>query len=126
MNRVAAARYMLNIKDVQDVVQTAIGGMDSAESVEGLERYPINLRYPQDWCSSPERLKGLPIVTPSGANIPLSAISDIRITDGPGMIRSENARPARFVFIDIAGSDLGGYVAEAQQLVASVVDMPKG
>ncbi|MES0871075.1 efflux RND transporter permease subunit [Pseudovibrio sp. SCP19] len=126
INRNAAARYMLNIKDVQDVVQTAIGGMDISESVEGLERYPINVRYPQDWRSTPEQLEKLPVVTPSGAHIPLGAVSDVKIVDGPGMIRSENARPTGFVFIDIVGRDLGGYVSEAQQLVASNVKVPAG
>lgn len=117
---------MMNIKDVQDVVQTAIGGMNISESVEGLERYPINLRYPQDWRSTPEQLEKLPVVTPSGAHIPLGAVSDVKIVDGPGMIRSENARPTGFVFIDIEGRDLGGYVSEAQQLVASKVKIPAG
>ncbi|KZL26802.1 Cation efflux system protein CusA [Pseudovibrio sp. Ad37] len=126
IDRNAAARYMLNIKDVQDVVQTAIGGMDIAESVEGLERYPINLRYPQDWRNSPDQLEKLPVVTPSGAHIPLGAVSDINIVDGPAMIRSENARPTGFVFIDIEGRDLGGYVSEAQELVASEVKIPAG
>ncbi|MEQ9258287.1 MAG: CusA/CzcA family heavy metal efflux RND transporter [Roseovarius sp.] len=126
INRAAAARYMLSIEDVQQVVQTAIGGQTIAESVEGLERFPINLRYPRDWRDSPDRLEDLPIVTPSGAHIPLGAVAEVKLVDGPGMIRSENARRTGFVFIDIAGRDLGSYVAEAQRVVAETVALPPG
>ncbi len=126
IDRGAAARYMMSIRDVQDVVQTAIGGMQLSESVEGLERFPINLRYPQDWRNSPERLRELPVVTPSGAHIPLGTVARIQVVDGPGMIRSENARRTGFVFIDIAGRDLGGYVEEARRRVAEEVELPPG
>ena len=126
IDRAAAARHMLSIQDLQEVVQMAIGGVQIAETVEGLERFPINLRYPRDWRDSPERLRDLPIVAPSGAHIPLGSVADIRIVDGPGMIRSENARRTGFVFIDIAGRDLGGYVAEAQKVVAETVALPSG
>ncbi len=126
IDREAAARYMLSIKDVQDVVQMAIGGVKIAESVEGLQRFPVNLRYPRDWRDSPERLRETPIVTPSGAHIPLGAVADVKIVDGPGMIRSENARRTGFVFIDIEGRDLGGYVTEARDAVAAAVKLPPG
>lgn len=126
VNRDTAARYMMSVQDVQDVVQTAIGGMQVSESVEGLERFPINLRYPQDWRNSPERLRDLPVVTPSGAHIPLGTLAEILVVDGPAMIRSENARRTGFVFIDIAGRDLGGYVNEARALVADTVTLPPG
>lgn len=126
VNRDAAARYMMSVREVQDVVQTAIGGMQVSESVEGLERFPINLRYPQEWRNSPERLRDLPVVTPSGAHIPLGNLAEVKIVDGPGMIRSENARRTGFVFIDITGRDLGGYVTEARQLVAEQVELPPG
>jgi Cu(I)/Ag(I) efflux system membrane protein CusA/SilA len=126
VDRDAAARYMMSVRDVQDVVQTAIGGVQVSQSVEGLERFPINLRYPQDWRDSPERLRDLPVVTPSGAHIPLGALAEIDIVDGPGMIRSENARRTGFVFIDIAGRDLGGYVQEARAIVAEQVTLPPG
>ncbi len=126
VDRAAAARYMMSVRDVQDVVQTAIGGMQVSESVEGLERFPINLRYPQDWRNSPERLRELPVVTPSGAQVPLGALARIDVVGGPGMIRSENARPTGFVFIDIAGRDLGGYVQEARRTVAEQVALPPG
>ncbi|MEO0751379.1 MAG: efflux RND transporter permease subunit [Pseudomonadota bacterium] len=126
IDRAAAARYALSIADVQQVVQTAIGGQTIAESVEGLERFPINLRYPRDWRDSPDRLADLPMVTPSGAHIPLAAVAEIKLVDGPGMIRSENARRTGFVFIDIAGRDLGGYVTEARAHVAQNVELPPG
>lgn len=126
VDRNVAARYMMSVRDVQDVVQTAIGGMQVSESVEGLERFPINLRYPQEWRNSPERLRDLPVVTPSGAHIPLGTLAEILIVDGPAMIRSENARRTGFVFIDIAGRDLGGYVNEARALVAEMVILPAG
>lgn len=126
VDRETAARYMMSVQNVQDVVQTAIGGMQVSESVEGLERFPINLRYPQEWRNSPERLRDLPVVTPSGAHIPLGTLADIEIVDGPSMIRSENARRTGFVFIDITGRDLGGYVNEARALVAETVDLPAG
>jgi len=126
VKRDAAARYMMSVRDVQDVVQTAIGGMQVSESVEGLERFPINLRYPQSWRDSPERLQTLPVVTPSGAHVPLASLAEIRIVDGPGMIRSENARRTGFVFIDIANRDLGSYIAEARARVAEEVALPPG
>ncbi|MGJ8605942.1 MAG: efflux RND transporter permease subunit, partial [Marivita sp.] len=126
VDRDAAARYMMSVRDIQDVVQTAIGGMQVSESVEGLERFPINLRYPQEWRNSPERLRDLPVVTPSGAHIPLGSLAEIKVVDGPAMIRSENARRTGFVFIDIAGRDLGGYVNEARALVADQVTLPTG
>ena len=126
VDRDAAARYMMSVADVQEVVQTAIGGVRISESVEGLERFPINLRYPQDWRNSPERLRELPVVAPSGAHIPLGAVAEIRLEDGPGMVRSENARRTGFVFIDIAGRDLGGFVEEAKRVVAEKVALPPG
>ena len=126
VNRLAAARFGLNIADVHDIVRSAIGGMNVSESVEGLERYPINLRYPRDARSSLEEIRNLPIVTPMGAEIPLSAVADIRIADGPGVIRSENARLNGWIYVDIAGRDLGSYVADAQQAVAEKLDLPPG
>jgi Cu(I)/Ag(I) efflux system membrane protein CusA/SilA len=126
VNRDVAARYMMSVREIQDVVQSAIGGLNVSESVEGLERFPINLRYPQNWRDSPDKLRDLPVVTPSGAHVPLGAMADISVVDGPGMIRSENARRTGFVFIDIVGRDLGGYVDEARQVVAETVTLPPG
>ena len=126
IDRIAAARFALNIADVQDVVRMALGGMRVAETVEGLERYPINIRYPRDVRDSLEKIRNLPIVTPGGARIPLGEVADVRIDDGPGMIKTENARLNGWVFVDIEGRDLGSYVADAQRAVADQVKLPPG
>ncbi|MGD8310531.1 MAG: CusA/CzcA family heavy metal efflux RND transporter, partial [Chromatiales bacterium] len=126
VDRVAASRHGLNIADVHEVVATAVGGMNVDMSVEGLERYPINLRYPRDLRDSLTKLRNLPIVVPSGARIPLGEVADVRIEDGPAMIKSENARPNGWTFVDIKGRDVGSYVEEARALVAKEVDLPAG
>lgn len=126
IKRRMAARYGLNIADVQQVISTAIGGMNVSESVEGLERYPINVRYPQEYRDSVEKLKNLPLVTPAGARIPLADVADIRYEDGPPMIKTENARPNGWVFVDIDGRDLGSYVVEAKEIVAKKLVLPAG
>ncbi len=121
-----ASRYGLNIDDVQDVVRTAIGGMNVTETVEGLERYPVNLRYPQGYRDSVEKLKELAVVTPTGQQIPLSAVADIRVEDGPPMIKSENARLNGWIFVDIEDVDLGTYVTAAKAVVSEQVELPAG
>ncbi|MCE2571313.1 efflux RND transporter permease subunit [Motilimonas eburnea] len=121
-----AARYGLNINEVQQVISTAVGGMNVSETVEGLQRYPINVRYPQDYRDSVVKLQNLPLVTPNGARIALADVADIRYEDGPPMIKTENARPNGWVFVDIEGRDLGSYVAEAKQAVAEQLDLPAG
>lgn len=126
INRVSAARYGLNISDVQAVISTALGGMEVTQTVEGLERYPVNVRYPRDYRDSLDKLENLPIVTPSGARIPLIEVADIRVEMGPAMIKSENARPNGWTFVDIKGRDLGSYVEEAQKVVAAEVNLPAG
>ena len=126
INREAASRYGLNIDDVQDVVRTAIGGMNVTETVEGLERYPVNIRYPRRMRDSLEQLKLLPIVTPSGQHITLQAVAELRVEDGPPMIKSENARLNGWIYVDIADVDLGTYVTSARQAVADNVDLPAG
>jgi Cu(I)/Ag(I) efflux system membrane protein CusA/SilA len=126
IDRVAAARYGLNIRDVQDIVGSAVGGMTVSYTVEGLERYPINLRYPQAFRDSLQSLRDLPIVTPTGANVTLQDVARVEIADGPGMIRSENARPSGWVFIDMQGRDLGGFVNDAKQRIAAELDIPAG
>jgi Cu(I)/Ag(I) efflux system membrane protein CusA/SilA len=126
IDRVAAARHGLNIKEVQDVVASAVGGMTVSYTVEGLERYPINLRYPQDFRDSLESLRALPLVAPAGANIVLSDVARVDVADGPAMIRSENSRPSGWVFVDLQGRDLGGYVAEAKQRMAGQLALPPG
>ncbi|MEL0630393.1 efflux RND transporter permease subunit [Psychromonas aquatilis] len=126
IKRLSAARYGLNINDVQRVISTAIGGMNVGETVEGLERYPINVRYPQNYRDSVVKLQSLPLVTPSGARIALADVADIRYEDGPPMIKTENARPNGWVFVDIDGRDLGSYVKDAQQVVAEQLILPTG
>ncbi|MGR5177071.1 efflux RND transporter permease subunit [Vibrio parahaemolyticus] len=126
IKRLAAARYGLNVSDVQQVISTAVGGMNVGETVEGLERYPINVRYPQDYRDSVVKLQNLPLVTPNGARIALADVADIRYEDGPPMIKTENARPNGWVFVDIANRDLGSYVTEAQRVVADQLVLPAG
>lgn len=126
INRLKAARYGLNIEDIQEIIETAVGGMNVTQTIEGRERYPVNLRYPRDIRDSLEKLRLLPIVTPTGATIPLSEVAFVSITEGPDMIRSENARLNGWVYIDIAGRDLGSYVKEAQHAVQSQVKLPAG
>ena len=126
VDRVAAARLGLNIADIQEVVRTAVGGMRVGMSVEGLERYPINIRYPRDVRDSLDKLRNLPLVTPTGAHIPLEEVADVRVEAGPGLIKTENARLNGWIYIDIEGRDLGSYVIDAQQAVAEKVDLPPG
>lgn len=126
INRRQAARYGLAIKDIQQIVSTAVGGMNIGETIEGLERYPINVRYPQSYRDSAAKLKDLPLITPNGARIALADVADIRYEDGPPMIKTENARPNGWVFVDIDQRDLGSYVQEAQQVVAEQLILPTG
>ncbi len=124
--RVAAARYGLNIGDINDMVKAALGGVNVTETVEGLERYPVNLRFPSALRDDLEKLRDLPIITPTGAHIPLRQVAQIEIVDGPPMIKSENGRPNGWTFVDIRGVDLGSYVRQAQQVVRDEVKLPPG
>ena len=126
IDRQRASRFGLNISDVQDIVRTAVGGMNVTETVEGLERYPVNLRYPQRVRDSVEQLKLLPIVTPQGARIALADVADVKVMDGPPMIKSENARINGWTYIDITDRDLGSYVADAQRAVTEKIELPPG
>jgi Cu(I)/Ag(I) efflux system membrane protein CusA/SilA len=126
IHRAHAAHFGLNIADVQDLISTAVGGMNVAETIEGRERYPVNIRYPQALRDSPAQLARLPLVTASGLPIALGEIADVRVTDGPDMIRSENARLSGWISVDITGRDLGSYVLEAQKTVAEKVRLPPG
>ena len=126
VDRYAAAHFGLNIADVQDVVSIALGGITISESIEGRERYAVNLRYPRALRDSLERVRALPIITESGAQIALSEVADIRLVDGPDMIKSENARLSGWISVDLAGRDLGSYVHTAQQAVAAQVKLPPG
>lgn len=126
INRISAARLGLNIDDIQDIVRTAIGGMNVTMTVEGLERYPVNIRYPRGMRDSLERLRQLPVVTPAGARIPLQEVATVKVTDGPPLIKSENARLNGWVYVDIRGRDLGSYVNEARNRIAAEVELPPG
>ncbi|MFA7387745.1 MAG: CusA/CzcA family heavy metal efflux RND transporter, partial [Thiohalobacteraceae bacterium] len=126
VDRLAIARYGLTVGEVQDVVRMALGGMNIAETIEGRERYPVNLRYPQDLRDSPERIRNLALVTPRGARIALGDVAAVRVEDGPDMIRSENARLNGWIYVDIQGRDLGSYVEAAQRTVAANIELPAG
>ncbi len=126
IDRERASRYGINIQDIHDVVRTAIGGMNVTQTVEGLERYPVNLRYPQRVRDSLEQLKLLPIVAPNGSRLALADVADVRVVDGPPVIKSENARLNGWTYIDIRDRDLGSYVAEAQRVVSEQIDLPAG
>jgi copper/silver efflux system protein len=126
IDRVRASRFGLTLADVQQVVALAIGGENVGETVEGLQRFPINIRYPRELRDSVEKLTVLPIVTEAGATTTLGAVADLVVTDGPPQIRSENARLNGWVYVDISGRDLGRYVRQAQQLVAERVKLPPG
>jgi Cu(I)/Ag(I) efflux system membrane protein CusA/SilA len=121
-----AARYGLNIADVQSVVSSAVGGENIGETVEGLQRFPINLRYPREMRDSMEKLRTLPVVTERGQRLVLSDVADIRIADGPPMLRSENARLSGWVYVDIRDRDLRSAVHDMQQAVARQVKLPPG
>jgi len=126
IDRLAAARFGLNVSDIQLVIKTALGGMQVAESVEGLERYPINIRYPRDYRNSLEKIRQLPVVTPQNAHIPLAELADIRIEQGPGMIKTENARLNGWIYVDTSESDIGRYVEQAKALLAKTIKLPAG
>jgi Cu(I)/Ag(I) efflux system membrane protein CusA/SilA len=126
IDRDKAARFGLNISDVQNVIKTAIGGMSVSQTVEGLERYPINIRYPQSYRDSVEKIRLLPLTTKNNQRIALSDVADIRVEDGPPAIKSENARLNGWTLVDISNRDLGSYVAEAQRVVAEKLDLPTG
>jgi len=126
INRAKAARYGLNISDVQQVISTAIGGTNVTNTVEGSERYPVNVRYPQDYRSSPEQLALLPVVTPAGQRIALGDVASIKIENGPPGIKSENARLIGWTFIDIENVDIGSYVELAQKVVNDNITLPAG
>ncbi|MFQ5660886.1 MAG: efflux RND transporter permease subunit [Gammaproteobacteria bacterium] len=126
IKRQEAARYGLGISDVEDVIQSAIGGMNVTQTVEGLERYPVNLRYPRDYRNNLEALKRVLIYTPTGTQIPLEQVAEIRLAGGPPSIKSEAARPNAWIYVDLKTSDIGGYVAQGKQAIAKAVELPPG
>ncbi|MFZ0789359.1 MAG: efflux RND transporter permease subunit [Chromatiaceae bacterium] len=125
-DRVAAARVGLNISDINQVVAAAVGGINITQTVEGLERYPVNLRFPREQRDDVQKLRELPLVTPTGAQVPLGQVAAVEIVDGPPMLKSENARINGWTFVDIRGVDLGSYVAAAQARVRDEVRLPPG
>jgi Cu(I)/Ag(I) efflux system membrane protein CusA/SilA len=126
IDRDAAARYGLTVGDVQDVIQSAIGGMDVSWTVEGLERYPINVRYPRELRDDIERLRETLVATPAGPQVPLGQLADLDIHQGPPAIKSENARPNAWVYVDLRGIDVGTWVGRARAEVARRVKLPAG
>ena len=126
IRREQASRYGLNIADVQSVVSSAIGGMNVGETVEGLQRFPINVRYPREIRDSLDKLRALPVITPRGQRLVLADVADLRINEGPPMLRSENARLAGYVYVDLRGRDLGSAVREMQGVVSTQVKLPPG
>lgn len=126
IKRDEASRFGMNIADVQSVIATALGGENIGETVEGLQRFPINVRYPREIRDSLEQLRSLPVITERGARLVLSDVADIRVTDGPPMLRSENARLSGWVYVDIRGRDLRSAVQDMQRVVAKEVKLPAG
>lgn len=126
INRAAASRYGLNIADVQAVIGSAVGGENIGETVEGLQRFPINVRYPRESRDSLTRMQQLPIVTASGQRLVLGDVADVKINSGPSMLRSENARLAGYIYVDIRGRDLRSAVQDMQRAVATSVSLPPG
>ena len=126
IDREAASRYGLNIADIQSVISAAIGGETVAETVEGLQRFPISVRYPRELRDSLKDLRQLPIVTDGGAQITLGTVAKLAITDGPPMLRSENARLSGWVYVDLRGRDLQSAVEEMREKVAREVQLPAG
>jgi copper/silver efflux system protein len=126
IDRDAAARYGMNIADVQSVIASAVGGDTIGETVEGLQRFPISVRYPRETRDSLEKLRKLPIVSERGARLVLSDVASIRVTDGPPMLRSENSRLSGWVYVDIRGRDLRSAVLDMQRVVAEQVALPAG
>ncbi len=126
IDREKIARYGMVVGDVQDVIMTALGGMNVTSTVEGLERYPVNVRYPGELRDTIESVRQTLVATPSGAQIPLAQVADISLSKGPPMVKSENARLTSWVYVDIAKIDVGTYVERAQQVVAREVKLPPG
>lgn len=126
IDRQRAARYGVSVKELQSMVATLVGGENIGETVEGRARYPINVRYPREVRDSVQQLQALPVLTASGGQVPLSMLADIRISEGPPMLKSENARLSNWIYVDLRGRDLKSAVEEMQQAVAQQVKLPAG
>jgi Cu(I)/Ag(I) efflux system membrane protein CusA/SilA len=126
VDRTAAARHGLTVGDVQDVIATAVGGMNVSETVEGLERYPINVRYPRELRDNVTALAEVVVPAPGGAQVPLAQLASMRIRQGPPMIKTENARPNAWVYVDLRDIDVGTWIGRAKAAVAERVEVPEG
>ncbi len=126
IDRREAARYGLNVADVQRVISTALGGMPLTTTVEGLERYPVNLRYARELRDNVNAIGRVQVDAPDGRQVPLGQVATITTEKGPMVIRSENARPDSWVFVDVRGIDIGSYIKNAQKAVAAAVRLPTG
>ncbi|WP_312074383.1 efflux RND transporter permease subunit [Atlantibacter sp.] len=126
INRRNAARYGVSVSELQSMVATLVGGQNIGETLEGRERYPINVRYPREWRDNIQKLRALPVVTANGSQVTLSELADITITDGPPMLKSENARLSNWIYVDLRGRDLKSAVKEMQSIVAANVTLPQG
>src|SRR5207253_8007096 len=126
IDRASASRYGLNISDVQSVIAAAVGGDNIGEAVEGLQRFPINVRYPRDARDSIEALRRLPLLTERGAQLRLIDVASIAVTDGPSMLKSENGRLSGWVYVDVRGRDLSSVVRDLQRAAADHVKVPAG
>jgi Cu(I)/Ag(I) efflux system membrane protein CusA/SilA len=126
IDREASARHGLTVGDVQDIISSAIGGMNVASTVEGLERYPINLRYPRELRDSVSALAAVLVPTPTGAQVPLSQLATIHIRQGPPSVKTENARPNAWVYVDLRGIDVGTWIKRARRAVTEQVEVPEG
>jgi hypothetical protein len=126
IDRIRAAREGFLVGDIQDVIKSAVGGMNVSWAVEGLERYPINVRYPRELRNNVKKLERLTITSPKGYAVPLGQVADIKIVKGPPMIKSENARRTAWIFVDLKTSDVGGFVKKAKELISNEVQIPDG
>jgi Cu(I)/Ag(I) efflux system membrane protein CusA/SilA len=126
IDRNAIARYGIDIAEVETVIMSAIGGMNVSQTVEGLERYPINVRYPRELRESLEQMRSVLVYSPMGHHVPLGELATLRFVKGAPVIKSEGSRPSAWIYVDITGSDIGGYVARAKDAIASEVKMPSG
>jgi Cu(I)/Ag(I) efflux system membrane protein CusA/SilA len=126
VDRLGASRFGLTVQDVQDIVRTAIGGMNVTWTVEGRERYPVNLRFPRELRNDLESLRRIAVPTPMGHTVPLGQVASIEVTKGPPAIKSEGARPTAWIYVDLDTSDVGGYVRAARKAVRNRIDIPDG
>ena len=125
-NRAAIARHGLTVKHVQDVIQAALGGQNITRTIEGRERYPVNVRYGRAFREDLPAIKRVLVRTPNGSQIPLGQLADIEFTPGPSMVRDEDGQLAGYVYVDVATNDIGGYVSEARQAIADGLRLPAG